>query len=168
MILVTLRVFDIVVALSITKPHSRSYHLAFPLSATAVAEDIGKLILRLVVGGLLLFHGAMKLRHGIGFVAKMVQTHNLPSWFAYGVFAGEVLAPILLIIGILTRPAAALVVVDIAVAIALVKQGAVIQLERQTGAVGGELEFLYMFGALAIVFLGSGRIAISRGRGALD
>lgn len=133
-----------------------------------MVEDIGKLILRLVVGGLLLFHGAAKLRHGIGFVAKTVQAHNLPAWFAYGVFAGEVLAPILLIIGFLTRPAAALVVVDIAVAIALVKQGLEIQIVQQTGALGGELEFLYMFGALAIVFLGSGRIAVSRGRGALD
>ncbi len=133
-----------------------------------MVEDIGKLILRLVVGILLLFHGTTKLLHGIGVGAKMVQMHNLPAWLAYGVYAGEVLAPILLIIGILTRPAAALVVIDMAVAIVLVRQGAVIQITRQTGALGGELEFLYMFGALAIVFLGSGRIAVSRGRGPLD
>ena len=133
-----------------------------------MANDIGKLILRLVVGILLLFHGTAKLRHGIEFIVKTVQTHNLPEWFAYGVYAGEVLAPILLILGILTRPAAVLVVIDMVVAIALLVRGQAIQITPQTGALGGELPFLYLFGALAIAFLGSGRIAISRGRGPLD
>jgi putative oxidoreductase len=32
------------------------------------SQSIGKLILRIMVGGLLLFHGADKVLHGIGFI----------------------------------------------------------------------------------------------------
>jgi putative oxidoreductase len=42
------------------------------------------------------------------------------------------------------------------------------ELDRQTGALRGELQLLYLCGALAIAFLGSGRFALSRGRGRWD
>ena len=142
--------------------------MASNVRTSSVSDDIGKLILRLVVGALLLFHGTAKLRHGIEFISKTVQSHNLPTWFAYGVYVGEVLGPILLILGILTRPAALAVAIDMVVAIALVVQGQAMQIARQTGALSGELPFLYLFGALAIAFLGSGRFAVSRGQGRFD
>lgn len=41
-------------------------------------------------------------------------------------------------------------------------------IDRQTGALGGELQLLYFFCALAIAFLGSGRFALSKGRGRWD
>jgi len=130
--------------------------------------DAGKLILRLTIGVLLLFHGVNKLRRGIGFVIGVVQAHHLPSWPAYGVYIGEVLAPVLLIIGFLTRPAAIVVMFDLAMATYLALWSNAFTLTKQTGAPGGELNFLYFFAALAIVFLGSGRLALSRGRGRWD
>ena len=127
-------------------------------------NDAGKLILRLTVGVLLLFHGVAKLGRGIGWLAGLVQAHHLPLWLGYGVYIGEVVAPILLIIGFLTRPAAVVVMIDLAMALYLVVGAKTFVLAAQTGAPGGELNFLYIFASLAIVFLGSGRFAASRGK----
>jgi putative oxidoreductase len=132
------------------------------------ADDFGKLILRLTVGGLLLFHGVAKLGHGIGWMAGMLHAHHLPPWVGYGVYIGEVVAPVLLIVGILTRPAALVLAFDLVMAIYLVLDGRAFQLDQQTGAPGGELNFFYIFAALAIFFLGSGRYALSRGKGRWD
>ena len=131
-------------------------------------SDIGKLILRLAVAVLLAFHGISKLRHGVAWMAGPLQTHHLPAWLAYGVYVAEVVAPILLIIGILTRPAALVVAFEMTMAMFLVLGPKTFAIDRQTGALGGELQLLYLFSALAIAFLGSGRFAVSKGRGRWD
>ena len=127
--------------------------------------DAGKLILRLTVAILLLFHGVNKLRHGVGFIISVLQAHHLPEFIAYGVFIGEVVAPILLIIGFMTRPAALIVIFNLAMALYLVVATHALALDRQTGAPGGELIFLYIGAALSIALLGSGRFAVSKGQG---
>ena len=116
----------------------------------------------------MMFHGVSKLRHGVAWIAGPLHAHHLPAALAYGVYLGEVLGPILLILGIYTRPAALLVAIDMVMALVLVMQGRAFQIDRQTGALGAELQFLYLFSALAIAFLGSGRFALSRGRGRWD
>lgn len=136
--------------------------------ATSHRDDAGKLILRLTVGGLMLFHGVSKLRHGVAWMAGPLGAHHLPASLAYGVYVGEVLAPVLLILGIFTRPAAWLVIIDMLMALYLVVRGHALELNPQTGAIGAELQFFYVFAALAIAFLGSGRYAISKGRGRWD
>lgn len=132
------------------------------------SNDIGKLILRVAIGLLILFHGISKLRHGIAWMAGPLSSHHLPAFIAYGVYVGEVAAPILLLIGLLTRPAALVIVFDMIMALYLVVQGNAFQIQKQTGALGAELQFLYLLGALAIAFLGSGRFAVSRGKGRWD
>ena len=62
-------------------------------------NDTGKLILRLTLGILILLHGIFKLRHGIDGIQGMVAGMGMPAFVAYGVFAGEVLGPLLLIVG---------------------------------------------------------------------
>ena len=76
------------------------------MATTTRLDDFGKLILRFAVAGILLIHGVTKLRGGIGFVEQMVNQAGLPHLVAYGVYAGEVIAPLLVIAGMLTRPAA--------------------------------------------------------------
>ena len=41
-------------------------------------DDAGKLLLRLAVGGLMLFHGLHKLFGGVGFISGMLVEKGLP------------------------------------------------------------------------------------------
>jgi len=130
--------------------------------------SIGKLVLRLALAVLMGFHGVSKLRHGVAWMAGPLHAHHLPAWLAYGVYVAEVAVPILLIVGILTRPAALVIVFEMMMAIFLVLGLKTFDIDRQTGALRGELQLLYLFGALAIAFLGSGPLALSKGRGRWD
>ena len=64
-----------------------------------MSADLGKLVLRVALGALILLHGIAKLRGGIDFVTHSVTAAGLPAWLAYGVYLGEVLAPLLVIAG---------------------------------------------------------------------
>ncbi|MFW5823606.1 MAG: DoxX family protein [Marinobacter sp.] len=118
--------------------------------------DLGKLILRLTLGGLLLFHGLSKLLHGVGHIEGMLAGHGIPAFFAYGVFIGELLAPLMVILGYYTRIGALLIVFNMLVAIALVHGHELMKI----GSNGGwalELQGFFLFTAIALIFLGPGR-----------
>ena len=125
-------------------------------------SDLGKLILRLNIGILMLFHGLHKLGDGKldGIMGKLVEV-NLPESLAFGVYAGEILAPLMLIFGVFTRLGALMIVVNMLFAIGLMHMA---DLNAFTPHGGWKLEpqAFYLFGALALVFLGSGRIALTR------
>jgi putative oxidoreductase len=78
---------------------------------------------------------------------------------AYGVYVGEILAPIMLIAGIYSRLGAVLVMANMLVAIGLVHMHDLFALTEH-GGWRLELQGFYLFGALALVFLGSGRYAL--------
>ncbi len=126
-----------------------------------MSEQLGKLILRLMVGGLMLFHGINKLQHGIGFIKGLVVAQGLPEILAYGVYVGEILAPLLLIIGFRSRIWAGVIAVNMMVVIYLTHLGLFLKLGAH-GAWALELQMFYLLSALAIVLLGSGRFAVSR------
>ncbi len=86
-------------------------------------DDFGKLLLRLAVGGLMLFHGLHKLFDGVGGISNMLVAKGLPGFIAYGVLVGEVVAPCLLILGVLTRPAALVLAFTMVVAWLMVGTG---------------------------------------------
>lgn len=129
-------------------------------------NDFGKLVLRLTLGGLLLFHGVHKILTGIDPIRAMIGAHHLPDYLAFGVYAGEVLAPILIILGLFCRIGGVLVMLNIIVAILLVHTGMLIGLNDQGGYVL-ELQAFYLFGGLAVTLLGAGRIAVG-GAGSLN
>ena len=131
-------------------------------------NDAGKLILRLAVGGLMAFHGLSKLRHDVAWIAGPLSAHHLPAALAYGVYVGEVVAPVLLILGIFTRPSGLVIAFDMVMALYLVMDNRIFALDKQTGALQSELQFLYLLGGLAIFFLGSGKYALSKGKGRWD
>jgi len=122
-------------------------------------ENVGKLVLRLAVGLLLLMHGLYKLANGIGGISGMVAAHGWPGFVAYGVYAGEVVAPILMVLGIFTRPAALIAAVNMIVAITLAHREQLFSLSG-SGGWSLELQGLYLFGALAIALLGAGRYSV--------
>ena len=130
-------------------------------------DDVGKLLLRLSIGGLLLFHGIAKLSNGIGWMAGMLGGIGLPAFIGYGVYVGEVIAPLLLLAGKLTRPAGLVVAFNMLVAILLARRDSIAKLNRG-GGWDIEVEMLFLLGGLAIWFLGSGRYALSRGEGRWD
>ena len=125
----------------------------------STSEDLGKLVLRLCVGILLLFHGIAKLGTGIGPIEAMMAARGMPVFFAWGVYIGEIIAPTLLILGIYARLGALLAMANMLVAIALAHTAHLLIL----GNSGGwrlELPGLFLFGSLAIVLLGAGRFSI--------
>ena len=139
---------------------------ADPISLST-REDVGKALLRVTVAVLLLFHGISKVQNGIGWMAGMLQSNHLPVFVGYGVYVAEVVAPILLIIGIFTRPAALIIAFDMVMAIILVQRDKFLT-RNQGGGWAVELEMFFLLASIAVFFFGSGRYAISRGRGRWD
>ena len=124
-------------------------------------DDAGKLILRLTVGLLLLFHGVSKIQKPgtVEYIAGNLSSSGLPSFLANGVYLGELLAPVLIVLGIFTRYGAMIVIVNMLFAIALMHAGDLFSLTEH-GGWRLELQGFYLFGAAAIVFLGSGDYAV--------
>lgn len=122
--------------------------------------DLGLLILRISTGGLMLLHGIAKLQHGAGMIESMVIDAGLPSFIAYGVYVGEVIAPLLILLGVGTRGAAVVFAGNCFVAALLAHSQEIFTLGAQGWAV--ELLGLYFFGALALVFTGGGKYALSK------
>ncbi len=123
------------------------------------SNDIGKLILRITVGGLMLLHGIKKLS-GIGGIEKAFEGIGLPGFLANLVYLGEIIAPIALIIGFRSKIGAILICGTMVIATLLKHSDDIFSLSR-TGAWGIELQAFYFFASLAIFFLGSGKYAVS-------
>lgn len=124
-------------------------------------ENTGKLILRLTLGILILLHGISKLIHGIGFISSTVHAAGLPGFVAYGVYVGEVVAPILVLLGWYSRIGALVIAVNMLFAIALVHR-AQIGMLNENGGLALELQAMFLFTAAAIALLGPGRFSINQ------
>jgi putative oxidoreductase len=132
------------------------------------SDDLGKLMLRLAVGGLILFHGISKLTHGIGWLPPILQAHGLPGFIAYGVFVAEVVAPILILLGTMTRLAALTIAFDMVMAFLLVMRSELFALKQSGGGWAIELEAFFFISACALFFMGSGSYSITKGKGTWD
>jgi putative oxidoreductase len=128
------------------------------------SNDLGRLVLRVVLGVLILFHGVSKLIHGPGYIIGVLAGAGLPSFLAYGVYVGEVVAPILLLIGLWARVGALIIVINMLVAIALVHLGQLATL-NDTGGWALELQGMFLGTALAILLLGAGRFSLGGSNG---
>ncbi|MBP7954436.1 MAG: DoxX family protein [Parabacteroides sp.] len=122
--------------------------------------NLGLLIVRLSIAGLMLLHGVSKLISGLDILPEMLKDVGLPSFLAYGVYVGEVFAPLLMIIGFRTRLASMIFVINCLFAIFLVHSSEIFSLDGN-GGWPIELLGLYLFGALALVFTGAGNYAVS-------
>ena len=126
---------------------------------TPTLDDLAKLLLRVTLGALMLLHGIAKLQSGIDPIIDAVANAGLPPVLAYGVFLGEVLAPLLLIAGVWSRLAAGVIAINMVAAIALMHATDFGTLTR-TGGWALELQAFYLVVALAIALLGAGRFAL--------
>lgn len=125
----------------------------------ATSDDLGKLILRVSLGCMLLLHGIGKLIHGIAPIEQMVTANGFPAIVAWGVYAGEIIAPVMVILGVYTRLGALLAAISMCFAIMLAHRPEIFQLNASWGW-RIELQGLFLFGFAAVFFLGAGRYSI--------
>jgi putative oxidoreductase len=124
-------------------------------------DALGKLVLRLTLGILILFHGAAKISNpgSIKFIESQLSASDLTPYLAYGVFLGEIVAPLLIILGIFARFGGLLVVGNMLFAILLVHQDELLSLGKH-GGWALELQGFFLLCSLVIFLMGSGKIAI--------
>lgn len=121
--------------------------------------DLAKLLLRITLGGLLFFHGWHKVLAGTGAIQGMLEAQGVPGFIGYGVLIGEVVAPILLVLGILCRLSALSIFFTMIVAWLLVGTGKTFTL-TPVGAWGIEDLVFYAMAALSVMLLGCGRYSV--------
>lgn len=115
---------------------------------------LGLFIIRIVVGAIFIHHGWTKF--GNPGIAQFFVSLGLASWMTYVVATVEVLGGAMLLLGVLTRPAA--------VALAIVALFAAILAKMPKGLEQiGQAEFeLLLFGAaLGLAFIGAGKYRLT-------
>ncbi len=122
-------------------------------------EDIGKLILRFSIAALMLFHGFSKLFNGIDGIKFLVTNAGLPEFVAYGVYMGEVVFPILIILGLFTRISSLFFALTMVFAIFLAHSSELFVLE-ETGGLLIELPLIYLLASISIMFIGAGKYSL--------
>ncbi len=125
-----------------------------------MTQDIAKLILRLTLGIMVLFHGIDKIINGIGGVKHLTLSAGLPEFLAYGVYVGEVIMPILILLGAYARVASVVLAFNMTAAIFLAYGGSLFALGKH-GAPAFELPFLYLVMSILVSMLGSGKYALN-------
>lgn len=110
--------------------------------------------MRLAVGGVFLLHGIAKFERGIGATAHMLAGMGFPfaTIFAVLLMTIETVGALCVLLGILTRAWAAVMALEMAVAIVAVKL---------PGHGNIELEALLLAGAVTLVALGDGPLSVA-------
>lgn len=123
------------------------------------SNDIGKLLLRVSVGVLILFHGIHKVIYGVDGVQGMLSNVGFPEFLAYGVYIGEVVIPIFIILGLYARVASLVLAFNMFVAIFLA-YGFSFSLSKY-GGLGMESPLLFFILSIVIFILGSGKYGVN-------
>jgi len=124
-------------------------------------DAMGKLLLRLTVAGLMLFHGIAKVLNpgSLNFIGNQLSSMGMPAVLSYGVYIGEIIAPLMILIGYRSRIGGLIIAANMIVAIVLAHSGDIFSLSKH-GGYGLELQAFYLLGGLTIALLGSGKYAM--------
>lgn len=137
---------------------SSSSHREGAGSATS-ADDYGRLLLRIVLGGVLFAHGLQKFAvSGVDGVGQFFASLGIPAPEAAAVLVAtlELVGGILIVIGALVRPVAVLAAIELTVAAFTAHAGAGFYAD----AGGWELPVLLGGSLLALAVLGAGRFVV--------
>lgn len=134
-------------------------------TALSRISPLAPLVLRIAIGGIMLYHGIDKLRGGMDGVEGMFTMMDVPApaLSAPLVTALEVIGGIALIAGLGTRLAAA--------SLAAVLTGAVLFVKTDLGIIssgpmpGAELDIALLAGLVALLLLGPGNMSADRAVG---
>jgi len=107
----------------------------------------------------MILYGIHKLTDLSG-VLGVLEKNNWPAFMAYGVWIGEFVAPLLIIIGYRTRLAALVYVINCLVIVYLAHRTEVFALNGYGGWAADEIG-IYLLSSLALFFTGGGKIALS-------
>ena len=141
--------------------------LRAPAARDSAGVDAALLILRIVLGVLVLLHGLSKLPPPPEFLITRFTQAGLPGFIAYGVYLGEIVGPILLIVGVWARLGALMVIVNMVFAVLLAHTGDLFKLGAQ-GGYALELQAMFLFAAIAIALAGAGRFSVGGRYGPLN
>ncbi len=131
----------------------------FNKESGAVSEDVAKLLLRVTLAVLILFHGVSKILGGIGPITGMVAKVGMPPALGYLVYVGEVIAPLLVLFGVWARIGAFIIAINMVVAVLLVHTTQFFTLSK-TGGWALELQAMFLVAALTVALLGAGRYSV--------
>jgi len=97
---------------------------------------------------------------GIDGIAQLATANGLPAFVAYGVYVGEVVAPVLVIIGWYSRVGSLVIAINMVFALFLAHRADLFKL-ADSGGYALELQALYFVTALALAFMGPGRYSVN-------
>jgi putative oxidoreductase len=136
--------------------------VASRLPSAARLSDLAPLVLRVVLGGLMIAHGYLKVIGGAKFEHMLAGLGvPVPMFMSYLVTYTELVGGALLVVGLLSRLVALALIADLIVALALVKVniGLIAPHGMENGA---ELCLAYIAGFVFILFAGPGRFSLDR------
>jgi putative oxidoreductase len=122
-------------------------------------QPLALFVMRLVLGAIMLVHGYHKVFGGLHHFVQMVTGLGMPAWLAYVAAFTEFFGGLLILLGLFTRCAAFAICIDLSVAIARVHLH-----NGFTGTGGYEFPLAVAALAFALIFFGSGPIALDHVR----
>ena len=123
-------------------------------------QDIGLLVLRLALGSAFIVHGYPKLFKMFGGFAGWLDSIGIRPGKFWALVVGvvEFFGGIAIILGLFTQIAAALIAIDMLVAMAKVKWGQVGFVETEKS--GWELDLIYLAASVVLLVSGAGNYAV--------
>ena len=124
-------------------------------------DDLAKLILRVALGAMIFMHGIAKIAHpeALGYIKGLLLSHGVPEQIVYGVYVGEIVAPVMIVLGYFSRIGGLLIAGNMLFVFWLAHMRQLFELSAH-GGWALELQGFYLATGLAVMFLGSGKYAI--------
>ncbi len=116
--------------------------------------------MRIAIAIPMLIYGITKVIYGIDFIKNLLASFGIPSFISYGVYFGELIAPLLILFGFRTRLASVIFAVNCLTIIGLTQTSNIFKL-NSSGGWAMELVAMFLLISIGIFFTGGGKIAIS-------
>ncbi|WP_116769691.1 DoxX family protein [Maribacter litoralis] len=123
-------------------------------------KNLGIFILRLTIPFTMLIYGINKVIEGTGFIGSLLEQYGLPKMMANAVFIGEIVAPLMLMIGFRARLAGLIFSFNCLLAIVMAQTQNIFKL-NEFGGWSLDLLFIYLITGIVFFVSGAGKYALS-------
>lgn len=121
--------------------------------------NLGLLFLRIFLGVNVLMHGISKITGGISGVKGILAAKGIPEFIGYGVYVGEVAAPVMIILGIFTRLGSLILLGACAVILYVAHADKLFSITSY-GGLAPEIVYLYIGSAICLLLNGGGKFVV--------